>query len=323
MTRPSHASRWLRYGADRRSVAFAAAHLGMALAVYHFAPRGVVAAFCIVVLSLSSFIQLISAHNALHSPVFVNRAANRAWQAVLSLTFTYPASVMVPVHNLSHHLHLQTPKDVLRTTDVRHRSNLVNLLHHVAMGTAHIHVLHAAYALSMRTRRPRWFAQVGLELATVAFVAAPLAWFDLRAFLLFWLLPSVLGQSSIIGLGYLQHDGCDPDSELDHSRNFLSPMLNYLIFDNGYHAVHHMKPGLHWSLGRGAHEELVASRAAPSLQERSLFRYLLRAFLVPGERVRADGRPVAFDANDRPARRELWVPQSATTVGASSGAVEG
>jgi len=307
----------LRFAADRRSLGLAACHFGLVAVAFVARPTGIAAVLLVLAIAFSAFMQLVSGHNAVHSPVFRRRGLNRAWQIVISLTFGYPVSAFVPVHNLSHHLNLQTPRDVLRTTEVRHRSNLANLLHHVVMATVHIHVLNFAYLREMRRRRPVWFAQVRLELYAVAAFIAVLVALDGGAFLAFVLLPYLVGQCMIIGFGYLQHDGCEADSEHDHSRNFLGPVFNWLIFDNGYHSIHHMRPGLHWSLCRAAHQREVVPHIHPGLNQRSVLGYMWRAYFAPGERLRYDGRPVELPAPR--AARELWIPISALV---STGAVD-
>ncbi|MDQ3340283.1 MAG: fatty acid desaturase [Myxococcota bacterium] len=315
---------WLRHASDVRVLGFATMHVAIALAVVACVRDGMsiplVAAWCVPALAASAFIQLISTHNAMHTPVFWNKRANRAWQCVLSLCIGYPVSVYVPVHNLSHHLGLQTPKDILRTTEVRHRWNLWNLVHHMAMGTVHLHLLHFAYCAEMRKSRPRWFTQVCWEAAAVvAFFATIIALAGPWALVLVWG-PNIIGQLLMVGFGYVQHDGCDHESEYNHSRNFLSPAFNWFIMDNGYHSAHHCKPALHWSKGKAAHVAEVVPNMHPALDERSLVGYMWRTFVYPGRRLRFDGKPVELPPQR--ARRELWTP-SAIASGTSSGAVEG
>jgi fatty acid desaturase len=315
----------LRHRADRRTLGLAGAHLGLVAAALGAAHGGAPAwslALLAALVALSAFVQLISVHNAMHAPVFWRKAHNRLWQAALSICIAYPVSIYVPVHNLSHHLGLQTPRDVLRTTEVRHRWNLANLVHHMAMGTAHLHLLHVAYLRRMRATHPRWLVQVGWEalavgvyLGALAFAFGPLAMLGLV------LAPAIAGQWLMVGFGYVQHDGCDHDSAYNHSRNFTSPILNWFICDNGFHTGHHNRPGLHWSLGKEAHARDVVPQMDPRLDERSLARYLWRTFGWPGKRLRYDGMPVVLPA--RRTRRELWTPASASVSGASSGAVEG
>ena len=315
----------LRHAADRRALGFALAHFVLVAAVIASIRGGValwlVAAWCVPLLSASAFVQLISTHNAMHTPVFWAKRANRIWQCVLSACIGYPVSVYVPVHNLSHHLGLQTPRDILRTTDVRHRWNLANLVHHMALGTVHLHLLHVAYCAQMRRTRPRWFAQVCWEALTVAAVfTAIVALAGPWALALVWG-PNVIGQVLMVGFGYVQHDGCDHESAYNHSRNFLSPVFNWFICDNGYHTAHHCKPAVHWSRGRELHHAEVVRHMDPRLDEPSLVRYLWRTFVWPGRRLRYDGTPVVLPPQR--ARRELWTPPSAIASGTSSGAVEG
>ena len=52
----------------------------------------------------------------------------------------------------------------------------------------------------------------------------------------------------IVGFGYVQHDGCDETPSTTTRATSVGELFNWLIFDNGYHTIHHMQPGLHWSL---------------------------------------------------------------------------
>ena len=272
------------------------------------------------VLAASAFVQLISTHNAMHSPLFHERRLNRAWQWVLSISIGYPVSIYVPVHNLSHHLGLQTPRDVLRTTEVRHRCNLLNLLHHI--GDGHCAPARVAHRLPCtRTQDATEMVRAGRlggssgggVFTAIALVIGPLA-----PMIALVLLPAVIGQWLMVGFGYVQHDGCDPESAYDHSRNFRSPIFNWFICDNGYHTAHHNRPGLHWSLARAAHVADVVPHMHPALDERSLGRYLWRTFMWPGRRVRYDGKAVELPAERT--RRQLWTPASAIVTGTSSAA---
>jgi fatty acid desaturase len=321
--RDPHGGSLLRHREDRRALAFGGAHLAIvAAAIAAYRADLWLAWLAVPLLTASAFVQLITTHNTMHSPLFWNKRANRVWQCALSMCIGYPVSIYVPVHNLSHHLGLQTPRDILRTTEVRHRWNLLNLVHHMAMGTVHLHLLHFAYLGTMRRSRPRWFAQVAWEaVATAAFLTtAALLVGPLAMLALVWA-PAVAGQLLMVGFGYVQHDGCDHDSDYNHSRNFLSPIFNWFICDNGYHTAHHNKPGMHWSRGRAAHATAVVPHMHPALDEPSLTRYLWRTFVWPGRRLRYDGTPVQLPAART--RRELWTPASAITSGASSGAVDG
>jgi len=184
---------------------------------------------------------------------------------------------------------------VLRTTEMRHRWNLVNLLHHMLSGTVHLHLLHAAYLGAMRRSHPRWFVQVVWEALAVALLLGGVAVLvSPRASLTLVLLPSVLGQLLIVGFGYVQHDGTDPASEHDHSRNFTSPIFNWFILDNGFHTVHHDQPHAHWR--RGSRRPRAGPRAHAPGAERAL------AAALPVAHVRAPRRAAALRRRARAPR---------------------
>jgi hypothetical protein len=56
-----------------------------------------------------------------------------------------------------------------------------------------------------------------------------------------------------------------------------------------------MQPGLHWSLTPAAHAQRVSPTIHPALEQKSLFVYLVKAFIYPGRRVRFDGTPVVIE----------------------------
>ena len=73
-----------------------------------------------------SFLAAVATHNSIHCPIFRWKAANKAFQVVLSLAYGHPVTSYVPGHNLSHHKYTQQRKDVMRTTKVRYSWHLLN-----------------------------------------------------------------------------------------------------------------------------------------------------------------------------------------------------
>jgi len=83
------------------------------------------------------------------------------------------------------------------------------------------------------------------------------------------------------------------------------PTVERLIFL--FHGIHHVHPGLHWSLTPAAHEKELHPHIHPALEQKSLFIYLVKTFLFPGRRVRYDGDPVVLPPA---AKDEEWIPKS-------------
>jgi fatty acid desaturase len=289
---PAPARGVFRYRADVRSVCFVAAYGVIAATGWLFAPaKLLVMGPWVAVTCVSAWIVGIVTHNAIHSPVFRSRGLNRAFQIWLSLSYGWPVSEFGPGHNLSHHRHLQTGKDLMRTTKVRSRSNLWNAVAFapsVMMG-----VLRANYAFAARARATAksWYRQLLAETVVVWTANVALAWLDWRRAALFVFVPHLFAVWGIVEVNFLWHDGCDHDHPFDHSRNFVGPLFNFFTLNNGFHTIHHDQPGLHWSLAPEAHRRLLHGKIHPALEQRSFLAYVVRTFVWPGRRVRYTGEP--------------------------------
>src|SRR5205823_9165843 len=93
-------------------------------------------------------------------------------------------------------------------------------------------------------RRYAWFC-ISQYVLLAAWIAA-FAIIDWKKALLYVVVPQQIGLFSVLIFNYVQHVHADEESKFDHSRNFVG-FLNVLLFNNGYHTVHHERAGLHWS----------------------------------------------------------------------------
>jgi fatty acid desaturase len=91
--------------------------------------------------------------------------------------------------------------------------------------------------------------------------------------------PGFFALWTIMLFNYEQHVHADPWSKHNHSRNFVGWWLNFLLFNNGYHAAHHENPGTHWSKLRAAHEK-IAPEIDPRLVERNMWWYWIRIYAL-------------------------------------------
>lgn len=271
-----------------------------------------------VVASLFSFACAVITHNTIHCPVFWDRRLNKGFQLVLTLAYGHPVSAFVPGHNLSHHLHTQTRRDVMRTTKLRFRWNLLNQLLFLPVLASDITKADLAYAKAMHAERPRWFRQWVTEWVVMIAVIGGLLLVDWQATILFVLIPHAFAAWGIVGINFVQHDGCDADHPYNHSRNLTGAPINWFLFNNGYHAMHHEKPGLHWSKLPEAHAREIAPHNHDALDQPSLLAYAWRAYVSPGIRVDYLGRPVVLPEEGPD---ESWIPdRGETPEGVSLGA---
>lgn len=297
----------LRYQADRRTLGFVATYLGLVAVgwvVWDGLPTLLKVAWVGVTCVFSFFCAVIT-HNMIHAPVFKKKSWNRVFQYLISVCYGHPVSAFVPGHNLSHHLHTQSPRDVMRTTKARFKWNLLNQLLFMPVLGKDISNADLQYALAMRKERPEWFAQWCREWVFFLAVMGTLLVLDFWKFLFLAMIPHLYAAWGIIGINFVQHDGTDQDHEFNHSRNFVGPFINWWTFNNGFHGIHHKKPGLHWSLTPAAHAEEIAPHIHPSLDRDSLLKYCWEAYIYPGKRVWYDGSEYKMPPKFRD---QEWIP---------------
>jgi fatty acid desaturase len=312
----------LKEPSDVRTLAFVALYYAVAFSGYAAWAAGAIpwwaAVPWVAVTMLLSFITATITHNTIHAPIFRSRGLNRLFQHVLTSAYGHPVSAYVPGHNLSHHLHTQTARDVMRTTKLRFRWNWLNQLLFLPAVAGSITRADMAYAVAMRTERPRWFRQYVTEYVVFLSTQLALLVFAPGAFVLFILIPHLFAAWGIVGINFVQHDGCDETHPYNHSRNLVGPWINWLTFNNGYHGIHHLEPGLHWSKLPAAHAEKIAPFVHPNLEVENFATYCWRAYVWPGLRVDYLGRPYS----PPPAGAdEAWIPgRGETPLGVSLGA---
>lgn len=309
----------MRYSADWRTIAFMALYFGATAVLWlpQSSPLSggsgswLVAGPLLAFVAVMSFLCAVATHNTLHSPVFRRRSHNRIFQVILTWTYGHPVSAFVPGHNLSHHKHTQTPRDVMRTTKARFRWHLLNALFFLVAVGPSVMRGEAAYAKAMRSRLPAWWRQLKIEQYTLFAIYGVLLLLDWKKFLLFVFLPHKYAAFGIVTMNVLQHDGCDEKSEWNHSRNFVGRLVNWVTLNNGFHTIHHMYPGKHWSLLPAAHAAEVAPHIDPRLDRPSLLGYIIETFVWPGRRINYDGTPLVLPP---PAPDEPWIPLPTETV---------
>jgi fatty acid desaturase len=290
-TSPQHQGHWLRNKADRRTLAFVVAHFSIVIGLWVLNPGGWAAVAGTIALAVSSYQCAVITHNVVHCPLFKVRRWNRLFQVVLTHTYGHPVSTFVPGHNLSHHKYVETDRDVMRTTKVRFRLNILNMMAFYPTVAPAILKNDGQFASGMKIRSPRWYRQLMGETAALVVTSIVLLAIDPLRFVIFWFLPHMFGGWGIISTNLLQHDGCDVSHPANHSRNFTGRFFNWFFVNNGFHGIHHEEPTRHWSLAREAHNRVIKPHIHPNLDQPSMFIYLVKAYVYPGRRCMYDGSP--------------------------------
>ena len=281
----------LRYRADIRTLGILCAYAALVALQWALVPSGVLGVALILTTCFVSWECAVIAHNTVHTPVFTRRWMNKLFQIWVSCSYGFPISDYIPGHNLSHHRFMQLRQDVMRTSKVNFRWNLLNLLFFFPAVTPGILRGNGLYKKLMGERARAWKRQLILESVVVWSIKIGAVALDWRKAVLYLIIPHVCANIGIVAINFLQHDGCDENHPVNHSRNFVGPVLNFLALNNGYHGIHHEVPGLHWSLTARAHAEKYHPTIHPALEQPSLPVYLFKAFIYPGKRVTFDGQP--------------------------------
>jgi fatty acid desaturase len=230
----------------------------------------------------------VIAHNHNHCPTFRSRAMNRAFGNWLSVFYGYPTFAWIPTHNLNHHKFVNRPGDA--TITWRYTND-----HRIAVAVTYFFVssywqsgLINKFLRETRQKNPKFFRQIMVQYVIWAGTALGLAALAITLHgvatgLLVWglatVLPAFFALWTIMLFNYEQHVHADPWSEHNHSRSWTGPVLNFLLFNNGFHSAHHENPGMHWSELSRAHAGL-ARHIDPRLVERNMWWYFFRCYFL-------------------------------------------
>jgi len=197
--------------------------------------------------------------------------------------------------------------------------NLLNFIMYFPTMVSCVGKVDARFMCVMKYKRNPMYTKWLMETIWLTGVTVCLFYNDWLRALLVWDLPHRVGQFGIITMNLLQHDGCDVSDEsynktnYDCARNFLGPVINLVIFNNGYHTIHHLYPQLHWYDLPKEHEKQVKPKINPALDEPCMRSYFYRAYINPGIRVHYKTKePLVVDAGEDKDWVEPFYPKGMT-----------
>jgi fatty acid desaturase len=218
------------------------------------------------------------AHNHNHLPVFKNKWLNVCMDYWLTVFYGFPAFAWIPTHNMNHHVLNNKEGDYTLTYRITEQNHLLMLLLYPAMSSYFQQTPIRNYLGKLwRGDRSKFCLAFGQYIFLAAW-AITFFIIDWQKAILYVLIPTQVGLFSVLVFNWLQHVHADEESEYNHSRNFLG-FTNPLLFNNGYHTIHHLRAGSHWSETPAKHKE-IEHLIDPVLIERSLFWYLLRVYVL-------------------------------------------
>ena len=281
-----------RFMADRRALVWSLIFFPMLPGLSYARPE--LAVWLLPVALYLAYCAGVLAHNHNHTPVFHSKRVNALYSAWLSFFYGCPLFVWVPTHNRNHHRYLDGPGDATRTALHSSRNTLLAALTYPTRSAIAQASVIVSYVREARARSAARFRQILFETAAVllghlAALGLAVAYQGLGRGTLLYLLafgvPAGFASWSMMFTNYLQHVGCDHSSSDNHSRNFVSRTMNWLVFEAGFHTVHHEHAGTHWSLYPALHAARAA-RIDPRLNQANLVSYCLSTYVLGRFRAR-------------------------------------
>lgn len=270
-------TRLLRFREDRRAVSVVLITLLLLAGPLFVRPEGPVTVTWVFLNGLAVFLCCIINHNHVHVRMGRTQGANRIIALLLTMAKGHTSSTVIIPHNRIHHLHGGDDRDWMPNSFAGHGWGIARILRYIvrsSVNTRRLRNLPGAPTLGRRGARSQFAERVTLW----AVIAITLAIDPVRS-ALFIYLPWLFGMAALVAVNLLQHDGCDPASGHDHSRNFVGRLSNWLFFNNGYHTAHHLRPAMHWSLLPEFHRQIEGRMRRPELNQPSLWRFLVREYV--------------------------------------------
>jgi len=221
----------------------------------------------------------VMAHNHNHVRMWSNGAMNVLTDWWITCFYGFPVFAWVPTHNMNHHKHTNRDGDYTITYRLSESNNLVTLLTYPSISGGYQQFAIRDYIKALWQRNPKGFWLAMMQVVVLLAFTIGLLVLDWRRALLFVVLPQQFALFTVLIFNYVQHVHADEESRWNHSRNIVGPWMNMLLFNNGFHTVHHNNPGMHWSELPAAHAA-IAHNIDPSLNERSFWWYMTRNYVL-------------------------------------------
>lgn len=232
----------------------------------------------------------VIAHNHNHCPTFESKPVNSAFANWISIFYGYPTFAWIPTHNLNHHKFVNKEGDATITWRFSDKNNawiagtyfFVSSYYQSGPIKEFIRKAKANNPKLHRQIVTQYFVWGGAHVALAALAIFIHGWkTGLYVYTFAFAIPAFFALWTIMFFNYGQHVHTDPWSKHNHSRTFNSRLLNFLLFNNGLHTVHHESASAHWSTLRAAHEK-IAAEIHPDLNLRSFWWWVAKSyFLAP------------------------------------------
>lgn len=181
-------------------------------------------------------------HNHAHITTSKSSVVNFLLETILYFIAGMMSSKFKLHHNLGHHLHyLDHEKDPSRWLhkDGKEMSRLFYTLRY--------YFTHTPLSIKIGMRHKKLLVEYVIQQLWVGGLLVSMFYFKPEATLFLIFIPMTITWLIFITITYDDHVGLYSENLLEASYSKTNPLINKIILNNGYHTMHHLKPGLHWS----------------------------------------------------------------------------
>ncbi len=217
-------------------------------------------------------------HNHNHIPMWKSRLLNTLTDWWLTVFYGFPIFSWIPTHNKNHHRLNNKEGDYTITYRASEKNNFLTLLSYPSISGFYQQKPVANYLKDMYANNKKTFYLCIMQYVVLVVWIGTAILIDWEKALWFVIVPQQVSLFSVLIFNYVQHVHANEKSEWNHSRNFTG-LLNFLLFNNGLHTIHHEKAGLHWSLIPEEHKK-IEHHIHDSLKEKSFWWYIFRVYVL-------------------------------------------
>jgi len=220
----------------------------------------------------------VMTHNHNHLPIWKSKKMNLLTDWWLTLFYGFPIFAWIPTHNKNHHRYNNREGDDSITYRISEKNNFLTLVSYPTIsGYYQQRAIFSFLKDTYANDKEKFWICISQYVVLILWLAAALL-IDWKKAILFVIIPQQVSLFSVLVFNYVQHVHANEESEWNHSRNFTG-FLNFLLFNNGYHTIHHHKAGLHWSNVPQAHKE-IEHNIDPILLERSFWWFIIKSYFL-------------------------------------------
>ncbi len=221
----------------------------------------------------------VIAHNHNHVSIWKNSFLNHVTDYWITLLYGFPTFVWTPTHNKNHHKFINKEGDYTITYRLTEKNNWLSLLTYPSISGYNQQASVRNHLKDLKANdRKAFFIAIFQYVALGLFIGITM-WLNWRKSLVFVVLPQQFAVFTVLIFNYIQHVYTDEESEFNNSRNFISPLTNFMLFNNGYHTAHHYRASVHWSLLPETHAK-IADKIDSSLIEKGFWNYMIKTYFV-------------------------------------------